>query len=800
MNRMRRTVLPILLGASIGWLAFLAACSQGERLAGSSTEAGNAGGKLSLSDGSAAAGISVALVARDFVPDTGGLPPGDKAGAFYRTRTGPDGRYFVEGVKPGRYRVMAVGSGGGTMNDSVIVMPGPDTARYDGTLKPLGSVRGVAKVMGTDAKVNVWVSPVATVKHPPLADSAGGFRLDSLPEGEYELLPQCFSCAQPESPYKVKVRAGMDSLLPDTLKLYPEIMAGLPDSGDYEVRAAWLPMAFEGKWDENAERHLRPLSALWTWNGRAILGRDLPASTGLKGTSVVLDAGLFGAATVGRLRVELAFPDTLVSRSWTLRLDRDRDIHPLQLVEADSAVAIRGPEDRPRWRIRPVRSQPLDRQDVAFWGLEGMVTGPSAVALPEWVSLGFADARDTALLLASGTRRLTFILVPDTLDGGRILRPRRDERFEDFGRIRLFDRARLGFPDALVPTLAPEALILDRTRRAGVLQRYRVLPSQALSEDLGPLHGLGIPASLEAAPLLFHRMGRVGGGYDWRDPVSGAEAALVVFPDGRDFSTERPGASLRVPEAELAILDSLLRGFAGDPPSRPDTAFLPETAALEVLHYSGRGHLRPRNAADTLLRGFRDWRLRNGFEPEGTGFPLETGVWRFEGFAMSPGFVPTGDTLVLRLTKEGDGVEARESLSPGSPGRAGDTLEYAYRLFRDGDTLRAAVGSLSVPSRLFGLIEGTRTVFAVSGLANVNATIENGLPILDAGGRFLSGRIAGTLSGWGRTLRNPGLLLDQRRADNNAQGLGLLYTMDGGLERSWLFGGRSGEVKGWNRL
>ena len=70
---------------------FFGCLPQGERVAGSSTEAGNAGGKMTLADGGPAADVEVALVSRGFRPDTAaGSGTGNLPGQYYRTRTGPD--------------------------------------------------------------------------------------------------------------------------------------------------------------------------------------------------------------------------------------------------------------------------------------------------------------------------------------------------------------------------------------------------------------------------------------------------------------------------------------------------------------------------------------------------------------------------------------------------------------------------------------------------------------------------------------------------------------------------------------
>ena len=44
------------------------------------------------------------------------------------------------------------------------------------------------------------------------------------------------------------------------------------------------------------------------------------------------------------------------------------------------------------------------------------------------------------------------------------------------------------------------------------------------------------------------------------------------------------------------------------------------------------------------------------------------------------------------------------------------------------------------------------------------------------------------------------ILLDGRGIESARPGMGFLYTREGGLERAWRFGGRSGATTGWNRL
>jgi len=505
----------------------------GDKLAGTSTEAGNAGGKLSLANGQPAAGVSVTLVARSYIPDTLSGGAANVPGSYYRTRTGADGRFQIPDVAPGDYRVMAVGEAGGALAESLQVNAGTDTAWVDETLKPLGRIHGVVELVGSAAKVNLWVSPKATVLASSRADSAGAFSLDSLPEGDYELVPKCYSCQTRPHGYKVKVRAGRDTLLADTLKLYPAYFQGFPDSGTLALRAAFLPLSIGGKINRGSDDEARPDSVRWTWNGAPFQSKNIAGPGGIAETMVLLDSALFypapagmggAASSEGHLRLELVFPDTVIARDWHVVLDASRKLWPLLAVEASGAVRVPGPGNFPMWRFHVLRSLPLDSADVAFWGLRIGEPNPniSTAGLPDSVDLG-VDEADQILLDASA--RLTFILAPDSRYGGRMFRPRRDERLEDFPEIRFLRRDFLGFTDSLVPSMLLGGLIVDRLRGPAARQRYRI-------DSLGVVEELLASLSGSETPLLFYRAAPSAAGFSWDRPLQGASQAITVTREG----------------------------------------------------------------------------------------------------------------------------------------------------------------------------------------------------------------------------------------------------------------------------
>jgi hypothetical protein len=223
--------------------------------------------------------VEVALVAREFRTDTASDPaPDDVPGAYYRTRTGADGRYEFTGVVPGEYRVMALAAGMGATIDSLAVGPGEDTAFVERVLKPLGGIRGVAKIVGGTGPVHVWVACKATLKKNRLTDSAGLFSLDSLPEGVYDLQSFCAACQDPGKPVRVRVEAGRDTVLSDTLKLYPGYFQAFPAADSFTVRPADLPFFIGGKTQRGEEDRVNPTLAIWTWDGKPRSG-SIPLSS-----------------------------------------------------------------------------------------------------------------------------------------------------------------------------------------------------------------------------------------------------------------------------------------------------------------------------------------------------------------------------------------------------------------------------------------------------------------------------------------------------------------------------------------
>lgn len=802
MRNKRHMAVTALLLAVPAWLArilliglLIAGCVPADRVAGSSTEAGNATGKLSLKDGTPAEGVSVALVAHHFLPETTGVAPGDRPGLYYRALTDSAGRFQVPGMLPGRYRVLAIGRGLGAMVESVTVAGGPDTTHIERTLSPLGSVHGTARFYGEGKPPILWVRPKATLKQPPYADDRGGFRLDSLPEGEYELIPECMDCAPVGGGYRVRVRSGSEMSMDDTLRLYPQMFAGFPDSGDFEVLAGSLPFYLGGKLTRGARFSVKATKAEWTWNGNPISGEEQFDAEGLLGTGVTLESSLFGAAGAGRLRVVLRFPDTVLTRAWSVKVVGANPGWPLQAVAADRAERINGPREQARWRFRVVGTRRVEAPDAAFWNLQEKVTEASPGGLPEWISLD-VDIADSSVLLAGGDR-ITFLLVPGGPSGASAFRPRRDERLEDFGHIRLFDRQRLGFADSLVPTLLPDGLRLDRARKR-VLQSYAVDLSGQVRELLGQLSLPGRAEHLDRTPLFFWRTGPSDSGFDWRSPLRDAERALAVTHEGLAFRLDAEAPPVDLPPEAFEELKALLAQIDGAPPVLRDTARPKAGGSLVYLRFGNRGNLRNAVPGDSLLAGLKGWMERAGIDA--VGFPLGSATWLYQGFTLAPDFQPTGDTLVLRLKKGPDGTLALESLSPGSPGRQSDTLTVVYTLFQEGDSLKARSGPSPAASRLFGNIDGTRSLFPVLGMQIVSPRIENGLPVLESGNGVLAGRLEGNPVGWGRDLVSPGFQLDGSGIGSGGSGMGFLHTREGGLERAWRFGGRIGTTTGWNRL
>ncbi|HKP94135.1 MAG TPA: hypothetical protein VJ385_00120 [Fibrobacteria bacterium] len=787
------------------WAALLCAClPTGDRVAGSSTEAGNAGGKLSMADGKPAADVAVALVARSYLPDTaGGEVPGGKgdvAGSYYRTRTDAEGRFRFPEVAPGEYRMLAIGGGTGTMAESVVVQPGDDTSLIDQVMKPLGGIRGIAKIVGSTEKASIWVRPKATLKTPPRAGfEKGDFLLDSLPEGEYELIPQCFSCRPIKKGYRVMVKAGQDTVLADTLKLFPEYFHDFPDSGDLEIRSAWLPVTIGGKVNRGADKDGKPGSISWDWNGVPLAGTSVAGPDGISQTQAVLDSSLFAGMREGTLRIVLAFPDTNVIREWRVTLDTSNRIWPLSAVRVDSAVPVSGPLPH-MWRFHVADSRRLDPADVAFWGVTAGAEANQS-ALPDWLYLAVENGVEKALELGDPSR-LSFILVPDAKSGGKVLRPRWDENLEDFGEIRYLESARFGFTDTLDPSMLPGGLVVDRQRGPNVRQRYRVDSLGRVRELLGPLAFPDGPAGPSDPPALFYRYGAAANGFAWDRPLRDAAKALTVTRDGRAIRLDGSGIAATVPAPEMDALRALLAPLALDPPGVPDTGAPASSGGMEYAWGGGRGLLRSAGsgaAADSFFAALQAWIVRNGLQ-EPAGYSLSGAERRYLAFeADSAGIRYTGDTLVTEAADSGSGVRIREYLSAGSPGRPADSSVAAYVLKPDRDSLVAVSGTLPAVSRLYGRIDGESALFALTGLKAVSPRFEGGLPILSGDGNTLSGRLTGSVEIHGRSVAAPGIWLDGRGIARKRQGLGFLYTPEGGLERAWRFGGSDGTVKGWDR-
>ncbi len=795
--------------AILAAILFLFAClpPTDERVAGSSTEAGNAGGKVSLVDGSPASDVSVALVARSYLPDTLGSPglgsaPSEIAGKYYRTRTGTDGRYSFKNVSPGDYRIITIGNGVGALTDPVAVAADGGMAEADQILKPLGTIRGVVKILGAITDTNVFIIPKGTLKTPPKANGAsGGFVLDSLPEGEYELVPQCFSCQPVKQGYRVRIHAGQDTLLTDTLFVYPEYFNDFPESGELVVRAAWLPLAVGGKLNRRSELNGIPSSVRWEWNGAPLAGKNTSGPGGISFSEASLDSSLFQGAGEGTLRVTLEYPDTAIARSWHVTLDAANRIWPLSAVSVDSAFPVSGALKH-TWRFHVAGSLPLGPADVAFWGIRSTAEA-NQNALPEWLTLPVDNGVEASL--ASGTAApLSFILVPDAKLGGRVVRPRWDEALSDFREIRFLERAQLGFTDSLEPSMLPGGLVASRQRGAYLEQRYRIDSAGHVEELLGPFPRTAAVDSLSMPRLLlFYRSGMEADGFAWDKPLRDAAIALAVTREGLAVRLDGSGMSLQLADGELTVLKAMLAPLSRDPPALSDTGTMVPGGALEYVWSGGRGLLFSPGSgspADTLRTELNAWMLRNGLR-QVARFPLSAGTRYFLAFtADASGLRYTGDTLAQEASADGDGIRIREYLTAGSPGKAGDSAVFEFGLRAERDSLVASVAGASVASRLFGRLEGGMAIFPLTALGPVAPSFLNGLPALSTGGNTLSGFIAGSMMIRGRAVADPALWLDGRPILKALRGQGVLYSPAGGVERTWNFSGRNETVYGWDGL
>jgi hypothetical protein len=790
--------------------AALAGClPMGDRVAGSSTEAGNAGGKLSLADGRPAADVEVALVAREFRADTAADPaPDDVPGAYYRTRTDADGRYAFAGVIPGDYRVMALAAGLGATVDSLSVGPGGDTAFVARVLKPLGGIRGVAKVEGGSARMHVWVGCKATLKRNRLADSAGLFRLDSLPEGEYDLQSFCAACQDQVKPMRVRVAAGRDTLLSDTLKLYPGYLQAFPAADGFTVRPADLPFFIGGKTQRGEEDHVNPTLAIWTWDGKAVTGKDNPAtdSAGIRETQIRIDSTFFREQAAGILGLELRYPDTTVIRAWRIAYDSEPWTYALRWVRAEPVGKLIG-GDHPVWQFRILEAFAPDPLDLAYFGLVPADSGRIPAGEVELA----LETKDQVMVEGTGPQELTFLLIPDQRAGGRVIRPRRDESLADIPAMRLWDAARLGglgSADSLDPHLLPEGLQIDRHRAGGARQRYLFSRNGKITEMLKLPYAWtasappssGTDAFDPDSLTLFYRRAPAGSSFSWDAPLRGAARAWAVDTRGRawELDTGKVVGPRILPAALAAELASLLAPMAGDPPALADTAAIPPGRPLAYAWYSGRGRLGDADA-DPLLAALADWLGRTGLTGV-RGFALPDSLpFRFLSFrAETSGLRYTGDTLVLQRDP-GAPDRFNEYLTPGSPGRSSDSAVWTYTLRIEGDSLVAGADD-GFTSRLFGKIGARTPLFALAGLVPVITGEQFGLPTLESGGKGLAGIWDGPHDLGNRVMTAPAVKLVAKPQVNGGRDAGYLYTAQGGLEREWKIAVNQTWAEGWDKV
>jgi hypothetical protein len=382
------------------------------------------------------------------------------------------------------------------------------------------------------------------------------------------------------------------------------------------------------------------------------------------------------------------------------------------------------------------------------------------------------------------------------------LRPRRDERLEDFPAIRLLDRARLGVSGDLAPHMLPAGLQLDRTREGGAAQRYLIDRNGKITEM--PALPRFPDAAREGLPgadslFLLYRRVPAGSSFAWDAPLRGGERAWAIDRAGRAWALDSAQGAVPValPEGALPDLEALLGPMAGDPPALEDTAALPAGRPLAYAWFGGRGRLGDAET-DTVLAGLARWMGEAGLAGAPAFALPDAQPFRYLAFrADSAGLRYTGDTLILARDPDAPG-RYRESLSPGSPGRAADSAEWAYGLRIEGDSL-ILEADRPFTSRLFGNLEKRTAVFALAGLEPMDPALQFGLPTpTDGAGR--TGLWPGDHRAGGRVLVSPAAKL--HAADPRARGdrdAGWLFTAAGGLELRWSFPANHAWAEGWDK-
>lgn len=201
------------IGLLTGFLCFQ--CGNNDNIAGNAVQTGNAKGKLSRSDGTPAAGVTVYFYDVDNNPRTG---LSKVMAATDSTVTDSNGA-FTDSLPDGQYNMIAGDDSTGVYQDSVEIAG--DTAIFpDDTLKPFGSLAGVVRLQPGHDSRKVFLLVMGTNKWAVPSDPIGNFSFQNMAEGQYtaRILSTLDDYAVLDTSFKIM--AGKVATLSDTIFLH----------------------------------------------------------------------------------------------------------------------------------------------------------------------------------------------------------------------------------------------------------------------------------------------------------------------------------------------------------------------------------------------------------------------------------------------------------------------------------------------------------------------------------------------------------------------------------------------------
>ncbi len=351
-------------------LAVLACLAGGclDRMAGS-TSTGNTGkgtiaGRVVDAEGRGVAGARVKVVVSDHNPG-----PGGSGEVSEITFTEADGSFRTDSLADGYYNLFDSKGQQVAFLDSIGVSADSGALAPDAVLEAPGSVSGVVRLRPGHDVSTVFLVLIGTTTWSVPNDSIGNFVLKGLAEGEYRLRVISILDAYVPLDTLIRVEAGRNVVLPDTLRLSYRGAAGLPvvdhpalqyDSALLSVRVSWPGQDPSGVGGYNVYRRAADSGFVrvtpapvkdsffvdkWDWGFRpgrtydyAITALDARGNEGLKGASSSL-------STRAPFR-----GDTLLMDADCGRCTWDIDPAGTLWVQSDTSVLELSPAGlRPKW-------------------------------------------------------------------------------------------------------------------------------------------------------------------------------------------------------------------------------------------------------------------------------------------------------------------------------------------------------------------------------------------------------------------------------------------------------------------